>query len=78
MEDLPGDVMAGAGGAADSAQDVRHQTPGRTVYIYYNCESNSINAASTLGKVSGYFQLGSWFNSLLSQLLILKNMYKEI
>ena len=34
VEALPGDVMAGAGGAAGPAPDVRHQPPGRTVYRY--------------------------------------------
>jgi hypothetical protein len=36
VEARPGDVMAGADGAAGPEPDVRHQTPGRTVYIYHN------------------------------------------
>ncbi len=36
VEALAGDVMAGAGGAAGPAQDVRHQPPGTTLIIYCN------------------------------------------
>ncbi len=46
VEALPGDVMAGAGGAAGPAPDVRHQPPGRTEYIYHNYGPHSTNAAS--------------------------------
>ena len=63
MEALPGDVMAGAGGAAGPAQDVRHQPPGKTVYIYYNCASIIINAARTVVKAFGSFMQGPWFKS---------------
>jgi len=31
-----GDVMAGAGGEAGPAPDVRHQPPGKTVLLYLN------------------------------------------
>ena len=34
VEARPGDVMAGAGGAAGPAPEVRHQPPGTTTYIY--------------------------------------------
>ena len=33
VEARPGDVMAGAGGAAGPAQEVRHQPPRKTEYI---------------------------------------------
>jgi hypothetical protein len=37
VEALPcGNVMAGAGGAAGPAQDIRHQPPGRTLAVYYD------------------------------------------
>ena len=65
MEARPGDVMAGAGGAAGPAPDVRHQPPGRTVYICYNCVTCCINAASTVVKVAGYYEGGLRFDSCL-------------
>ena len=46
--------MAGAGGAASSAQDVRHQPPGSTEYIYHNYELHSTNAASSMFKAVAY------------------------
>ncbi len=36
VEALPGNVMAGAGGSAGPAQDVRRQPPGRTLVVYYD------------------------------------------
>ena len=54
VEARPGDVMAGAGGAAGHAQDVRHQPPGRTVYIYFICVPYNINAASKVVKAAGH------------------------
>ncbi len=49
-EALPGVVMAGAGGAAGPAPEVRHQPPGTTIYIYiyYNyvlCQNNAAGIA---------------------------------
>ncbi len=46
VEARPGDVMAGAGGEAGPALDVRHHSPGKTEYIYHNYELHSTNAAS--------------------------------
>jgi hypothetical protein len=56
VEALPGDVMAGAGGAAGPALDVRHQPPGRTVYIYFICMPYHINAASKVVKAAGHYE----------------------
>ena len=50
VEARPGDVMAGAGGSAGPAPDVRHQPPGSTVYIYYTYDSITINTASIVVK----------------------------
>jgi hypothetical protein len=68
VEALPGNVMAGAGGAGGLAPDVRHQPPGRTVYIYHNCESYSMNAASIEFNASRYSGRGARFESLVRQL----------
>ena len=56
VEALPGDVMAGAVGAAGPAPDVRHQPPGRTVYMYFICEQCYINAASKVVTAAGYYE----------------------
>ena len=56
VEARPGDVMAGAGGAAGPALDVRHQPPGRTVYMYFICEYCYINAASKVVTAVGYYE----------------------
>ncbi len=56
VEARPGDVMAGAGGAAGSALDVRHQPTGRTVYNYFICVNHYINAASKVVKAAGYYE----------------------
>jgi hypothetical protein len=52
VEARPGDVMAGAGGAAgpQAAQEVRHQPPGTAtyIYIYYYyvlCQNNAAGIA---------------------------------
>ena len=45
-----GAVMAGAGGAAGPAPDVRHQPPGKTVIIYCDFYSHDINAGSAVCK----------------------------
>jgi hypothetical protein len=63
VEARPGDVMAGAGGAAGPALDVRHQPPGRTVYIYFICMPFHINAASKVVKAAGHYEGGTWFES---------------
>jgi hypothetical protein len=70
VESRPGDVMVGAGGAAGHAQDVRHQPPGSTKYIYHNYELHSTNAASSMVKAAGYSLLGPGFNSPLQQIFV--------
>jgi hypothetical protein len=68
VEALPGDVMAGAGGAAGPAPDVRHQPPGRTEYIYHNFGTHSINPASSMVKAAGYSVRGPGFDSPLQHI----------
>ena len=48
VDALAGAVMAGAGGAAGPAPDVRHQLPGKTVIIYCDFFSHDINAGSAV------------------------------
>ena len=52
VEARPGDVMAGAGGSAGPAPDVRHQPPGSTVFIDYTYDFTSINTASIVVKAA--------------------------
>ena len=47
-----GDVMAGAGGAAGPAPDVRHQPAGTTIHIYCNYVRDFNNAAGIAVKAS--------------------------
>ncbi len=46
------DVMAGAGVAAGPAPDVRHQPPGKTIYIYCNYSFYYIIAGSAVVKAT--------------------------
>ena len=48
VEAQPGDVMAGAGGAAGPAPDVCDQPPGTPLDRYNNYGQHDINAASTV------------------------------
>ena len=52
VEVRPGDVMAGAGGAAGPAPDARHQPPGKIVDLYCNYCVLHIDAASTVVKAA--------------------------
>ena len=52
VEARPGDVMAGAGGAAGPAPDVCHQTPVTTINIYCNYGINHYDAAGIVVKAS--------------------------
>ena len=47
-----GDVMAGAGGAAGPAPEVRHQPAGTTINIYYSYVRNYNDAAGIAVKAS--------------------------
>ena len=55
VDALPGDVMAGAGGTAGPAPEVRHQPPGTTIYIYYNYVLYQNNAAGIVVKAAGCY-----------------------
>ncbi len=47
-----GDVMVGAGGASGPTQDIHHQPPGTTIFIYCNYGLNHNDAASIVVKAS--------------------------
>jgi hypothetical protein len=67
VEARPGDVMAGAGGAAGPAQEVCHQPPATTIYIYiyiyYNYVLYQNNAAGIAVKASIYYARGLGFET---------------
>ena len=52
VEARPGDVMAGVGGAAGPAPDVRHQPTGTPLDIYYNYGIHNNAAASTVVNIA--------------------------
>ena len=54
VEARPGDVMAGAGGVAGPAPDVRHQPPGNTVVLSFDWVMVCIDAATVVVKAAGY------------------------
>jgi len=63
IEARPGDVMAGAGGAAGPAPEVRHQPPGTTIYICYNYVLSQNNAAGIAVKASRHYARGLGFET---------------
>ncbi len=68
-------VMAGAGGAAGPALDVRHQPPGTTIYIYCNYGLNHNDAASIVVRhLNGMFEVLG-LNPDLSNFLLLYSLY---
>jgi hypothetical protein len=68
VEARPGDVMAGAGGAAGPAPDVRHQPPGEEIDIYNDSGSYCISASRTVVKAGGLCLRGPGFEFPLRQL----------
>ncbi len=63
VEARPSDVMAGVGGAAVPATDVRHHPPGKIVDLYCNYCVLHIDAASTVVKAAGCYAGGLGFES---------------
>jgi hypothetical protein len=61
VEARPGDVTAGAGGAAGPAPDARHQPPGKIVIVYCNYCTVQNDAASTVVKAAGCYAGGLGF-----------------
>ena len=51
----------GRGGEAGPAPDVRHQPPGKTVWLYLNWDLVDINAASKVVKAAGCYAWGPGF-----------------
>ena len=70
--------MAGAGGAAGPAPEVRHQPPGKTEYISHKFACHNINPASSMVKAAGYSVRGHGFDSPPEQIFLFKNKYKTI
>ncbi len=70
VEARAGDVMAGAGGVAGPAPDVRHQRAGLIIVIYNNfCIKNKhatcgINAVGTVVNTACYYEQDRGFESL--------------
>jgi hypothetical protein len=58
-----GDVMAGGGGAAGPAPDVRHQPGGKHLYIYTTCELYSIYARRVVVYTASRSARDHWFDS---------------
>ena len=63
VEAWPGDVMAGAGGAAGPAPDVCDQPPGTPLDRYKNYHHQDIDAASTVVRVAWRSAQSSEFES---------------
>ncbi len=62
--------MAGSGGSAGPAPDIRHQPPGRTLVVYYDLGLVCIDAASIVVKAAVCYSPDPGFDSPPSQLFV--------